>query len=144
MQNILNYAVKKPLNTDQFGFTTYSWHEIPFEKLNTKPLKEWLMKHFNLADYGTGIIEFVVGFVIFPSNYEDTEPPERTYLKQKKLISFSYPIHYETFVQTNFNEGFEMMKTAFFKGVKEVLPTLKIKDFDVNKFIIDLKKVLNN
>ena len=52
-------------------------------------------------------------------------------------------LDYEQLLIDNQEQAFERVKTAYFDTFKEIFPILGIKYFDVDGFIVDLKKILS-
>lgn len=135
-----------PITDYSFGITSFTWYELPSYKLFTEELEHLLEKNLDMSNYGNGIKKIVVSFIAYPvglSHLAEAKE-EKEFVKEMKLASISISMNYEQLMRDSDKQAFKRVKTSYFEGIKKMLPTLKIKDFDVNQFIIDLKKVLNN
>jgi hypothetical protein len=127
-------------NTDErpIGFTSYSVDGFPTSKLQKEALAQLLNANIDLSRYGQGISQIITAFIIYPNS--DDQAYKAKY--EHNLISLDINLNYELLLIDSDKEAFQRVKTAFLDTVKEVLPMLEIKNFDIDTFIIDLKKVL--
>lgn len=144
---IQTYEKMKTLgHTDErpIGFTAYIWHELPFNRVNTSPLAELLNEKINLLKYGSSIELLGTAFVIYPSYMEDSNPSLslNEYHPKEKVVAIEIIVNYEKLLIDTNEQAFERIKKSYYKGIKEILPTLNIPDFNIDEFITDLKKVL--
>jgi hypothetical protein len=131
-------------NIKQFGFTSFSWHEMPIEKLYDLPLKILLDENINLTDYGTSIKEFYTGFVAFPLNMSNSieKWSDNEYFEDTKIFELGAVLDYDFTLLATVEEALENLKTCFLFSCQSILPTFNFPDFDTKRFLQDLKTVL--
>ena len=128
-------------NVDErpIGFTSYSIDGFPTSKLQKETLAQLLNDNINLSTYGKGINKIITAFIVYPKSDDQSEYRSS---KENKIISLDITLDYEQLLIGNQEESFERVKTTYLDTVKEVFPMLEIKNFDVDRFIVDLEKIL--
>jgi len=134
----------EPKENYSFGLTSFIWHEMPITQLDLDGLENLLEERIQLSDYGKGLKQIMVGFVVYPNNMpmQKAGKKERFFSKRKKIVSISVELDYNKLLIANSEEAFEIIKKAYYQTIVEVLPTFNIKYFNVESFLADLKKIV--
>ena len=119
------------------GFTSFSWHELPIEKLYNLPLKILLDENINIGDYGTSIKEFYTGFVAFPLRMSNSIEKwgNSEYYEDTKIFELGAVLNYDFMMSATVEEALENLKTCFLFSCQTILPTFDFPDFDTKRFL---------
>jgi hypothetical protein len=128
-------------NTDErpIGFTSYSLDGFPTSKLGKEALAELLNDNIDLSNYGQGIRQIITAFSVYPNSEEQSYKTEY----KNNSVSLDITLNYELLLTDNKDEAFQRVKTALLATLKEVLPMLEVKTFDIDSFLIDLENILS-
>lgn len=132
------------INIKQFGFTFFSWHEMPIEKLYDFPIKLLLDDYIDLNDYGTSIQKFVTGFVAFPKSMPHSieKWSDNEYFEDTKTFELGAVLDYEYLMDVSVEEALPYLKMYFLNSCQSILPTFDFPDFDTKTFLKDLEECL--
>ena len=133
------YADERPI-----GCMVFQWHELPFGKIETERFNVLLNKHIDLSKYGTGIQNFVIGFIAYPKRMEYNANQKNThdYFKEEKVMELAVMLDYEYLETASKKAAFEHLKHKTLLIAQSILPTFDFPDFDTKRFLEDLETVL--
>lgn len=120
--------------------------EFAFEETKiTNVLNESLNKFFVEKDYGIKIKKIYSDFICVSKAFELVVPVRPLkILKNEAAIEYEIKIDFSEFKNSNEEKRTEILFSAFFNETLKLLSAKKIKDFDLEKFKIDIELWCNS
>jgi|SRR5690606_16707558 len=120
--------------------------EFAFEETKiTNVLNESLNKFFVEKDYGIKIKKIYSDFICVSKAFELVVPVRPLkILKNEAAIEYEIKIDFSEFKNSNEEKRTEILFSAFFNETLKLLSAKKIKDFDLEKFKIDIELWYNS
>ena len=98
-----------------------------------------LGRHFRDKDYGGGIKTITIGVICVSPNFEFFFKTRKKYSKNKNLIEYDVKLDYKSFKDASENQIYEILSENIVQSLN-VIENLKVPDFDILKFRIDLEE----
>lgn len=125
---------------DGIAITTATWHEMSNKIISSGNAIEQILQHnCYLKNYGMGIRGIL--FIFIAMGIDDVMHKERkAYLAQDRQLDIFLKLKYPQIEQAQgVAESLPLMAALFLDSIPTYYPTLKIPDFDWQRFALDVK-----
>jgi hypothetical protein len=101
-------------------------------------LIEGLTKYFQMKNYGEGVKEISYVEILVPDELGEDDSPKIVFSQEKKIISCIIQPEYKRVVRININK-YGLLIAECYLRISAQFSELKVKDFDVVRYVEDLK-----
>ena len=151
-QPVLEYFDK--IITMNFGLAQYLSNDLTSKSKEIQAYSDRLSVFFSSQNYGDGLKGLSVGIICVSSEFESFFKPRKPKFTKSKTVVIDglstvydhvfecdVKLDYESFKKANNEEMLKIIATELV-NILDVLKGKKIKDFDIDRFQQDLKKVV--
>ena len=123
-----------------FGLSKEMSADIIQEKINILSEMSFAMEdYFKNRDYGKGISSLTIGIVCVAPEFEFFFKKIRSkYIKSKKMLEYDVKVEHSVLKEANEPMLQSIVAEAIFTSLG-IIDDLKIQDFDIDRFRVDLK-----
>lgn len=130
----------------EFSIGTQFSREFSFEDtLVADDLKKRLNHYFTEKKYDAKIQKIYCSFICVSKGFEPffMVRPLKIY-RIEPAIEYEIKLEFELFFKSNYEERSKILSNEFLKQSREILNDKKMKNFNVEEFLNDLEKCLEN
>jgi hypothetical protein len=123
----------------QFGFTEHTDISDISKFKGTFEIEKILNENFKLSEYSKTIQKIVFVYIAVNSEIHNKIENFIKYRTKSKIVEIGVNLSYKEFFEADKTTALKLLKEAYLTGIETLLS--KRKDFDCDKFLVDLQKV---